>query len=154
IIFILLICTIVLTACSETQNGSKNNEEQTINDDKSVIVEKDKSDEERENLLLPYDENDFKRSLTDIEKMLLDHNGIYSGSNYNENEIYKKIDEFSPNLTEQVYYNELLNLLKEDYSHEIETLVNFDDSVNPNLELPDENIDTPMKNIRYVILLD
>jgi len=154
IIFILLICTIVLTACSEEESSSKNNEEQTITDDKSVIVEKNESDEEGENQPLPYDESDFKRPLTDVEKMMLDYNGIYSGSNYSEEDLYKKIDQLPPNLTEQEYYDKLLNLLKEDYSSEVETLVNFDDVINVNLERPDENIDTTIKNIRYVILLD
>ena len=103
---------------------------------------------------LTYDKDDFKRPLISTEKMLLEKEGILSGSNYNEDNLLREIKQLSPNLTAQEYYEELLTLVKEDYSDGVKGLVNFDSEINVSLEKPDENVSVDINNIGYYILLD
>ena len=128
-----------------------NNEEQVIKDGYEAVG-KEESDEEKD--VLAYDETDFKRSLTNTEKMLLNHEGVLSGSHFNEIHLYNELDKLSPDLSEKESYSELLYLLKEDYSHEVKTLVNFDDAVHVGLKRPDGSMEQTINPIRYVILLD
>jgi Ca-activated chloride channel homolog len=153
IILILLInIVLILAACSETDVKSSNNNEEQIVNENNGETGKDENNEEEEQPA--YDENEFKRPLTNTEQMLLEREGIYSSSKFYEMDLYKKIEQLPSNLTEKDYYNEFLDLLKEDYSHEVTTLINFDDAINVELERPDESINKPINNLRYFILLD
>ena len=74
IFFILLICTVfILTACNEPDSKHPENN--------NVTIKKDENIEEKESRT--YDEMDFKRPLTNIEKMMVDHNGVLSGIHFN-----------------------------------------------------------------------
>ena len=145
---ILLICaTFFLTACN------KNNEEQTINETNEIVERNENKSTEFENNLT-YDEVDFKRPLVSTEKMLLEREGVLSGSNYNEDNLLREIKQLSPNLTAQEYYEELLTLVKRIISDGVKGLVNFDSEINVGLEKPDENVSVDINNIGYYILLD
>ena len=145
---ILLICaTFFLTACNN------NNEEQTINKTNEIVERNENKSTELENNLT-YDEDDFKRPLISTEKMLLEKEGVLSGFNYNEDNLLREIKQLSPDLTAQEYYEELLTLVKEDYSDGVKGLVNFDSEINVSLEKPDENVRVDINNIGYYILLD
>jgi len=154
IVFISL--TIFLASCDISKS---NNEavEGTQKTEKTEEVSSKESVEKETKEELPYDPLDFKRSLTSTEKMMLDHKGALSGDRYNKEKLHDQLDRLSGNLTEKQYYNELLNLLKEDYTEPIKKLVNYDVAINVDIKDPNESINDKKeeaKNLSYVIMLD
>ncbi|MCJ8009965.1 VWA domain-containing protein [Lederbergia wuyishanensis] len=93
--------------------------------------------------------------LTDLEKEMLRHPGIFSGEQYDEAKVNEALDQLPDNLTPEQYLEELKYLFAEDYHEELETLLHFDSSVKVNIDRPDESIDTPkLKKAHFAILID
>lgn len=102
-----------------------------------------------------YEIKDPGRELTDLEKELLRHPGIFSGEQYDETKVNEVLDQFPDNLTPEQYVEELKYLFTEDYHEELETLLHFDSNVEVNIDRPDESIDTPeIKKAHFAILID
>lgn len=115
---------------------------------------------EKENSYTPkevsyYEIKEIDRELTDIEKEMLRHPGIFSGEQYDEEKVKEALDQLPDDLTEEQYIEELLYLFAEDYHEEMQTLFQFDSSVEVSINRPDETVDTPtLKTAHYAILID
>lgn len=144
-ILLLLISIFILSGCNDSDSTLENDlpSEKTENQNNDI--------KETENLSY---KSDFNHSLTKNEKMLLEPNGIYSGTDYNENALNEDLSQLPKDLTVAEYYEQILSFLKEDYYNELESLINFDDSINTISEKPNEDIDYSINNLHYVLLLD
>ncbi|WP_249315648.1 VWA domain-containing protein [Bacillus sp. FJAT-49711] len=102
-----------------------------------------------------FDIKDPGRDLTELEKELLRHPGIFNGDQYDDNKVNEALDQFPDNLTPEQYVEELKFLFTEDYHEELETLLHFDSNVEVNIDRPDESIATPaLKKAHFAILID
>lgn len=154
VIFIGLV--IILSSCNILSSSNKSNENTEDTSKVKPITSEQKSEEKTEEKL-SYNPNDFKRSLTNIEKLMLKENGSLSGQKYNQEKLHEKLDHVPQKMTEKQYYSQLLSLLKEDYTEPVKKLVNYDANINVENEGPSE--DTGDKNItakdlQYIIMLD
>ncbi|RAL21306.1 VWA domain-containing protein [Thermoflavimicrobium daqui] len=96
-----------------------------------------------------------KREPTQVEKLLLQPPGKYSGQNYNEEKVKKELDKLPNNLTTQQYYDAFLKLVAEDYRPHVTTFINFDTSIQVNHAQPTKDITLPSsKKVHFSLLLD
>ncbi|MBM4761137.1 VWA domain-containing protein [Bacillus sp. B15-48] len=144
--FVLLM--LLLAACSSEEGQSiqadGNEQKQTEQDGESTQEE-----------AKFYEIQGLDRELTEIEKELLRHPGIFSGDKYDEVKVKEALDQIPDDLTQEEYMEELIYLFAEDYYEEMEALLHFDSSVDVSIERPDEDIDAPtLKTAHYAILID
>ncbi|MEK3888005.1 vWA domain-containing protein [Bacillus sp. FSL K6-3431] len=149
----IVILTFLLTACSSKEELPA----------KSKSVDADIKQTEHEEAEVEYTPKEVKfyeienagREFTDIEKQLLRYPGIYSGDQYDEEKVNEALEQLPDDLTQEQYMDEMLYLLAEDYHEEMETLVNFDPTVNVDVDRPDETVNSPtLKTAHYAILID
>ncbi|MED4590877.1 VWA domain-containing protein [Priestia flexa] len=151
-LFFLLL--IILVSCNKDQESSK---QQSKVEEKEVITVDEPKEVITETNKLPYNPNDFKRSLGAIEIAMLQKDGEFSGDKYSYSNLTNEIDSFSKDLTATEYYEELLKLLKEDYTGQIKKIINYDVNVDSGNDIPDEKNSTQenlIKDIKYVIMID
>ncbi|CAM4132554.1 VWA domain-containing protein [Lederbergia lenta] len=150
--FVILI--FILTACSSKEKPaekSKSTEKQT----ESIATEKPIESGYKPKEVEYYDIENVDREFTDVEKELLRHPGIYSGDQYDEGKVNEALEQLPDDLTQEQYLEEMLYLLAEDFHEEMQTLVNFDSSVEVNVDRPDETVNSPtLKTAHYAILID
>ncbi|WP_154990855.1 vWA domain-containing protein [Priestia megaterium] len=147
---------IVLSSCNN-QSAIDKSDENNENISKTKTITSEQKSQDRTNVKLPYDPAEFKRSLTKTEKLMLMQNGSLSGEKYNRSKMHAKLDELSSNMTGKQYYDQLLKLLKEDYTEPVKTLVNYDADIKvqnkgPNEDIENENMSA--EDLEYVIMLD
>lgn len=151
-LFFLLL--IILVSCNKDQESS---EQQSKVEEKEVITVDEPKEVITETNKLPYNPNDFKRSLGAIEIAMLQEDGEISGDKYSYSNLKDEIDSFSKGLTAAEYYEKLLNLLKEDYTGQLKKIINYDVNVESKNDVPDKKNSTKensIKNIKYVIMID
>ncbi|RST76433.1 VWA domain-containing protein [Siminovitchia acidinfaciens] len=148
----------LLAACSGKETQSKESETPEEVKQAEELAEEDEQPVKAEYTpkeVYYMEIEDPGRELTEIEKEMLREPGIYSGDQYDEDKVNEALDQLPENLTAEQYLEEMIHLLSEDYSKEVETLINFDATVNANIERPDESVDTPtLKTAHYAILID
>lgn len=151
LLLIFFVMTLILVACSTDKNTSnqiKPNENEETTEENKVEYKPKK---------VKYYEIDLPegKELSEIEKELLRKPGIYSGNQYNEEKVKRELDQLPGDLSSEEYLEELKYLLSEDYREEMETFINFDSTIDVDLERPDESIDIPtLKTAHYAILID
>lgn len=151
-LFIVLLT--MLMACSEEKATSAPKVSEN-SDGKAQEEEPVEIKEFKEKEIEYYEVEEIGRVLTDFEKELLRKPGEFSADNYDEMKVNERLDELPDYLSAQQYFDEILYLLSEDYHQEVETLLNFDSTVDVNIPRPDETVDTPeMKSIHYALLMD
>ncbi|KYD09980.1 vWA domain-containing protein [Heyndrickxia sporothermodurans] len=155
LLYVFLFLSLILAACSKDTSQPAN-----VEKDKKQSTEVKKEEEKSESEYTAkevkyYDIEMPKRDLSDIEKELLRYPGKYSGDQYDEEKVKEALDQLPDDLTKEQYMEELKFLLSEDYHKEMETLLNFDSTVNISVDRPDESVEIPgMKTAHYAILID
>ncbi|QQZ10111.1 VWA domain-containing protein [Heyndrickxia vini] len=155
LLYVFLFLSLILAACSkdisQQANADKDKKQPT-----EVKKEEEKSESEYTAKEVKYFDIEMpKRDLSDIEKELLRYPGKYSGDQYDEEKVKEALDQLPDDLTKEQYLEELKFLLSEDYHKEMETLLNFDSTVNISVDRPDESVEIPgMKTAHYAILID
>lgn len=146
---------LILVGCSSKEENTETtveaqSEEPTPTTEIEEVEESISKEVQYYEIQLPPD-----RELTELEKELLRYPGIYSGDNYNEDKVNEVLDQLPADLTADEYLEELKFLLLEDYHEELEIFLNFDSTVDVDIERPDETIDRPtIKTAHYAILID
>ncbi|KYG33498.1 VWA domain-containing protein [Priestia endophytica] len=149
----LITSIIMLSACSQETQDKQGNDVKSEEKTHSISETKNVSEKQVEELA--YNPEDFNRELSSTEKLMLERVGSSSGENYGKSAVEDKLDKLPKDLTGKEYLDNLLSLLKEDYSEEVKTLVNLDVSSADNLNKPNNDIEDPkQQKIHYSILLD
>ncbi|MBS4204968.1 VWA domain-containing protein [Lederbergia citrea] len=155
---VILSLLLLLTACSSKEN--KQAESKPVESQPVESEQADETEDATEDKYIPkeikyYEIENPGRELTSLEKEMLRYPGIYSGDQYDEAKVNEALDQLPDNLTKEQYMDELLYLLNEDYHEDMETLVNFDSTVEVDIARPDETVNEPtLKTAHYAILID
>ena len=155
ICLLVLLMLLVLSACSSEKGKPADKEENLQEAVTTNAKEKEKEAGFEKSQAEYYEIENLQRELTEVEQKMLRKPGEFSGDNYDEEKVNERLDQLPDNLTKEEYFEELLELLAEEYHKELETYLFFDTSVEVDIARPDETIDTPeLKTTHYAILMD
>lgn len=160
----LLITMLFISGCSEDEEASAEDEEEISPVEESVEddtnTEESTEDEQKawwEEEVEAYQLEDLPRELEELEQELVLKEGMFSGDDYDFEEIKLLLDELPMDSSEEVLESAILQLIREDYHEEVEVFVKFDPTVDVQVESPDEDVDGPEQKIsssHFAILLD
>lgn len=93
---------------------------------------------------------------TDIEGIMMQNPGIYSGENYDQEKLKKALNELPDNLSADEAYNHLIYLLGENYQPMYQKLNALDPSIQVNLQTPQAGSEPSpfFEQLNVEILLD
>lgn len=112
--WMLILCLLLTGGCSLLSSG-KNESKQSI-------------------------ESEVKQAATDVEGMLREGPGKFSGEKYDEEKVKEELDKLSNNLTADEAYNHLVALLAEDYKSILKELDEIDPTIKTNIKTPGGSI--------------
>ncbi len=129
----LLITMLFISGCSEDEEASAEDEEEISPVEESVEddtnTEESTEDEQKawwEEEVEAYQLEDLPRELEELEQDLVLKEGMFSGDDYDFEEIKLLLDELPMDSSEEVLESAILQLIREDYHEEVEVFVKFD----------------------------